>query len=153
MSAVGQAALPADSEYFAVTGQPDRHDDAVTAQSADDLDRQRLPVGRLGNTRAVVEQGVEIDEHRHLRPHGSRSFSDVGGLAGEVIDDRVGLQLVPGPIIAVLVGGTGRGNGSVERRPHPGVSQRIQRQQRVAHPAVPVDPPPHLTLPPQPLMT
>ena len=70
-----------------------------------------------------------------------------------MVDDGVGLQLIPGALVAVLIDGTGRSDGGVERCPHLGVIERIECQQRLAHPGVLVDPAGHVALPTQPLMT
>ncbi len=98
-----------------------------------------------------MEEGGVVDEYRHLRPLPATAVGGV--LAGEVVDDRVGLQLIPGPLVVVLIDGAGGGDGGVERRPHLGVIERIECQQRLAHPGVLVDPATHVALPPQPFMT
>jgi hypothetical protein len=129
---------------FARAAEHDGNHVGVAAQAAQRLGGQRCAVGRLAH-RPVVQSGDEglvVGEHRHLR---HRSGGAVTAGAAHKLDDCVGLQLVPGAVVGSLVVVAGGGDGTVDRRPHLGVGQRVERQQAV-------DPAAHVALPAQPLL-
>ncbi len=149
MSPVGQTTLPADVEHLTRPAEHDRHDVGLTTEPAQRRCGQRLSLRRLARRGVVeaVQQGLIVDQHRHLRhPLVAR-----GPSPGEQVDDHVGLQLVPGAVI-VLIGVADGGDGGVDRRPRPGIGQRIERQQRLAHAGVFVDPTANIAIATQPLL-
>ncbi len=113
----------------------DRDDLGVTGQLAHGRDRQGLSVGELAHRVGMqpVAQGLFIDEHDQFH----HPLADLTTRHG--VDHGFDLQLVPGHL-AVAGLAAELAAGAVDPGPQLGVTDRVERDQRVAHPRLAIGP-------------
>ena len=125
----------------------------VAAQPAHRGWRQRGAVDQLAHhpgVLGVAAEGVEVDQHRHLRHPAVH-----GPAAGDQSDDDVGGELGPCRRFdtGLVVVGPGGGQGGVDRLPHHPVGQRVQGDPGDAQPGHRIDRTADRTLAALPLLT
>ena len=100
--------------------------------------RQRLAVAGLTDA-VVVEPGAQGVQSMSTETSGTRRSVVRAPVTNA--DHGVGLQLIETPLLVVGLGLFG-GDRRIQGGRHTGVGLRVQLQMGVAHPGVPVDPPP-----------